>query len=131
MRREKPAVDVTIRAATEADLTAIREIYNHYVATSTCTFQLEPDTETFRVPDCPACGGVLKPAVVFFGEGVPRYRVDQAMDALAAADALLVVGSSLMVFSGYRFCLAARDMGKPIAAVTMADAAYQVTFDPS
>jgi NAD-dependent SIR2 family protein deacetylase len=81
--------------------------------------QLEADFADFRVPDCPSCGGVLKPAVVFFGENVPRARVDATLCALAAADALLVVGSSLMVFSGFRFCLAAREMGKPVAAVNL------------
>jgi NAD-dependent SIR2 family protein deacetylase len=73
--------------------------------------------DTVRVPDCPECGGVLKPAVVFFGEGVPRHRVEAATRALHAADALLVVGSSLMVYSAYRFCLAARSRGRPVAAV--------------
>ena len=81
--------------------------------------QLEADFSDFRVPDCPSCGGVLKPAVVFFGENVPRARVDATLCALGAADALLVVGSSLMVFSGFRFCLAAREMGKPVAAVNL------------
>jgi NAD-dependent SIR2 family protein deacetylase len=79
-----------------------------------------------RVPDCPECGGVLKPAVVFFGEGVPRARVAAAYAALASADAVLVVGSSLMVYSGYRFCLAAAERGLPIVALnrgrTRADA---------
>jgi len=73
----------------------------------------------FRVPDCPECGGVLKPAVVFFGEGVPRPRVDECMAGLCAADALLVVGSSLMVYSGYRFVLAARERGTPVAVVNL------------
>jgi NAD-dependent SIR2 family protein deacetylase len=81
--------------------------------------QVEADFSEFRVPDCPSCGGVLKPAVVFFGENVPRPRVEAALSALAAADALLVVGSSLMVFSGFRFCLAARELGKPVAAVNL------------
>src|SRR6185503_3387442 len=81
--------------------------------------QVEADFSGFRVPDCPSCGGVLKPAVVFFGENVPRARVVAALSALAAADALLVVGSSLMVFSGFRFCLAARELGKPVAAVNL------------
>lgn len=80
---------------------------------------VEADVSSFRIPDCPACGGILKPAVVFFGENVPRGRVEAAMCSLAAADALLVVGSSLMVFSGYRFCLAARELGKPIAGVNL------------
>jgi NAD-dependent SIR2 family protein deacetylase len=59
--------------------------------------------EQFDYPDCGLCGGVLKPDVVFFGESVPRPRVQAALEALEAADALLVVGSSLMVWSGYRF----------------------------
>ncbi|MFZ5508679.1 MAG: NAD-dependent protein deacetylase [Pseudomonadota bacterium] len=77
------------------------------------------DLDDFRVPDCPRCGGLLKPDVVFFGDGVPRQRVDAVLHALVAAGALLVVGSSLMVYSGYRFCLAARDLGKPIAALNL------------
>jgi NAD-dependent SIR2 family protein deacetylase len=81
--------------------------------------EVDGDFSSFRIPDCPACGGILKPAVVFFGENVPRARVDAALAALAEADALLVVGSSLMVFSGYRFCLAAAEMGKPIAGVNL------------
>ncbi|MGN2243303.1 NAD-dependent protein deacetylase [Frateuria sp. GZRR33] len=75
--------------------------------------------DDFRVPPCPACGGVLKPDVVFFGENVPRERVMLAMAALEAADAVLVVGSSLMVFSGYRFVHAAARAGKPVAAVNL------------
>ncbi|UGB39636.1 NAD-dependent protein deacetylase [Frateuria soli] len=75
--------------------------------------------DDFLVPPCPACGGVLKPDVVFFGENVPRERVAQGMQSLEAADAVLVVGSSLMVFSGYRFVHAAARTGKPVAAVNL------------
>jgi NAD-dependent SIR2 family protein deacetylase len=77
------------------------------------------DFSSFRVPPCPHCGGVLKPDVVFFGENVPRDRVATAMQALDAADAMLVVGSSLMVFSGYRFAHAAAKAGKPVAVVNL------------
>ena len=63
--------------------------------------------------------GVLKPDVVFFGESVPRPRVDAARQQLEQADAVLVVGSSLMVYSGYRFVQAAAQSGKPIAAVNL------------
>jgi NAD-dependent SIR2 family protein deacetylase len=77
------------------------------------------DYGEFLVPGCPQCGGVLKPDVVFFGENVPRQRVEQAFEGVAAADALLVVGSSLMVYSGYRFAEAAAAAGKPIAAVNL------------
>jgi NAD-dependent SIR2 family protein deacetylase len=73
----------------------------------------------FHVPECDRCGGVLKPAVVFFGDSVPRFTVARAFDALDAADSVLVVGSSLMVWSGYRFCRAAREQGKPIGAVNL------------
>jgi NAD-dependent SIR2 family protein deacetylase len=80
---------------------------------------LEADFDDFALPDCPACGGMLKPDVVFYGDGVPRARLDNALDALAQSDALLVVGSSLMVYSGYRFCVKAAEQGKPIAAVNL------------
>lgn len=73
----------------------------------------------FIVPDCTQCGGILKPDVVFFGENVPRERVDRAFEGVAKADALLVVGSSLMVYSGYRFAEAAAAAGKPIAAINL------------
>ncbi|HKE49531.1 MAG TPA: NAD-dependent protein deacetylase [Rhodanobacteraceae bacterium] len=77
------------------------------------------DFASFRVADCESCGGLLKPDVVFFGENVPRERVERAGAHLDAADAMLVVGSSLMVFSGYRFARAAARAGKPIAAVNL------------
>jgi NAD-dependent SIR2 family protein deacetylase len=71
----------------------------------------------FSVPECGHCGGMLKPDVVFFGEGIPRTRVDAARIALEEADAMLVVGSSLMVYSGFRLCEHAQALGKPIAAI--------------
>ncbi len=77
------------------------------------------DFSTFDIPPCEYCGGTLKPDVVFFGESVPRDRVDSAMRAVQDADAMLVVGSSLMVYSGYRFAQAAAEAGKPIAAVNL------------
>lgn len=73
----------------------------------------------FHVPTCPDCGGTLKPDVVFFGENVPRERLALAMQAFDRADALLVVGSSLMVYSGYRFAAAAARQGMPCAAVNL------------
>ena len=75
------------------------------------------DFGSMDVPSCAVCGGILKPDVVFFGESVPRERVDAAMAGVKRADAMLVVGSSLMVYSGYRFAEAAAAAGKPIAAV--------------
>lgn len=77
------------------------------------------DFSSFDIPGCALCGGLLKPDVVFFGENVPRDRVDAALDALHACDAVLVAGSSLMVYSGFRFAQAAAAAGKPIAAVNL------------
>jgi NAD-dependent SIR2 family protein deacetylase len=77
------------------------------------------DFGAFAVPPCERCGGLLKPDVVFFGENVPKERVGRAMDALQRSDALLIVGSSLMVLSGYRFARAMAEASKPIAAVNL------------
>lgn len=71
----------------------------------------------FRVVSCTTCGGVLKPDVVFFGESVPRDRVDRCFAMVDAARALLVVGSSLTVMSGYRFIIRARRLGTPVAII--------------
>jgi NAD-dependent SIR2 family protein deacetylase len=92
-----------------------------------------PDFASFAVPCCPHCGGVLKPDVVFFGESVPRERVAAAHAGLAEADAVLVAGSSLMVYSGFRFVQAAVAAGKPVAAVnigrTRADALFALKVE--
>jgi NAD-dependent SIR2 family protein deacetylase len=76
------------------------------------------DTAGFVVPSCEACGGVLKPDVVFFGENVPAERVRRcydAVEALAVEDgALLAVGTSLTVMSGLRFVKAAARAGVPV-----------------
>jgi NAD-dependent SIR2 family protein deacetylase len=73
--------------------------------------------DSFAAPRCEGCGGLLKPDVVFFGENVPRDRNERACQALASADALLVAGSSLMVYSGFRFVRLAHEAGLPIAIV--------------
>jgi NAD-dependent SIR2 family protein deacetylase len=77
------------------------------------------DFSDFAVPPCASCGGVLKPDVVFFGENVPHDQVALAHEHLGNADAMLVVGSSLMVYSGYRFTQAAARRGIPIAAINL------------
>jgi NAD-dependent SIR2 family protein deacetylase len=73
--------------------------------------------ERFVLPGCVACGGALKPRVVFFGENVARPVVEEAFARVDAAEALLVAGTSLAVFSGYRFLLRAADRRIPIAIV--------------
>lgn len=81
--------------------------------------ELDMDFNQFRIPHCPYCGGTLKPSVVFFGESVPVPRVQLAYERLEQADALLVVGSSLVVYSGYRFCRAAVQQNKPVAVINL------------
>ncbi|WP_224368701.1 NAD-dependent protein deacetylase [Hyalangium versicolor] len=76
---------------------------------------------TFRLADCEHCGGDLKPDVVFFGDNVPRPTVDAAFAMVEEADAMLVVGSSLAVFSGYRFVLRASERHMPIALINIGE----------
>ncbi len=73
----------------------------------------------FRAPACLGCGGALKPNVVFFGESVPKARVEAAWALFEEAEVLLIVGSSLAVYSGYRFALRAAKEGKPFALVNL------------
>lgn len=73
------------------------------------------DTSSFVVVDCPACGGMLKPNIVYFGENVAKAVVNQAFSIVDSADVLLVAGSSLTVYSGYRFVRHAAARGMPVA----------------
>jgi NAD-dependent SIR2 family protein deacetylase len=76
--------------------------------------------DEFRVPSCDACGeGVLKPDVVFFGENVPRPRLEEAWGVFNDGEVLLVVGSSLTVYSGRRFVYRASEVGIPVAVVNI------------
>jgi NAD-dependent deacetylase sirtuin 4 len=95
-------------------------------ATWIATVRVAPDGDadipedavaSFVPPACTACGGDLKPRVVFFGENVPRDVVDAAFACVDGAEALLVAGTSLAVFSGYRFLRRAAERGIPIAIV--------------
>lgn len=78
-------------------------------------------TEGFQVVDCPACAGVLKPNVVFFGENVPRPVTEAAWATLEAGEVLVVIGSSLTVFSGFRFVRRAAEKGLPIAIINQGE----------
>jgi NAD-dependent SIR2 family protein deacetylase len=73
----------------------------------------------FQVAPCLRCGGVLKPEVVFFGENVPKERVDAAWELVDEADVLLVAGSSLTVYSGYRFVRGAAERNVPVGIVNL------------
>jgi NAD-dependent deacetylase sirtuin 4 len=75
--------------------------------------------DSFRVPECAACSGIVKPDVVFFGENVPAERVREAWGLFDEAEVLLVVGSSLTVYSGRRFIYRAHETGIPIGIVNL------------
>jgi NAD-dependent SIR2 family protein deacetylase len=77
----------------------------------------DDDYPDFNVPNCPYCGGIVKPDVVFFGEPVPSERVSVATVKLEQSEALLVIGSSLMVFSGYRFARLAHQAEIPVVII--------------
>ncbi|MFF3671306.1 NAD-dependent protein deacetylase [Microtetraspora malaysiensis] len=89
--------------------------------------------DTFQVVDCPGCGGVLKPDVIFFGENVPRTRVDDCYQLVERAGMVLVLGSSLTVMSGYRFVRHAAGRDIPIVIInrgsTRGDTDALLTFD--
>jgi NAD-dependent SIR2 family protein deacetylase len=88
---------------------------------------------SFGVADCAACGGVLKPDVVFFGENVPPARTRACYDLVEAASALVVLGSSLTVMSGFRYVRHAARLGRPVVIVnqgaTRGDAYAAATLD--
>ena len=108
------------RALLQPRLNSLNPRLNSYVA------QILPDgdasiddyaMETIKIPECLNCGGILKPDVVFFGDNVPKARVKKAMSSLKSAGGLLLIGSSLQVYSGYRFCKAAAEWGVPIGCI--------------
>ena len=110
------------RQAMQRALQALNPTWNAHPVAVAPDGDAQLDTEAFaafQVPGCPVCGGLLKPDVVFFGESVPPARVGQATAQVAECDALLVVGSSLTVWSGYRFAHQAVTAGKPLALVNI------------
>jgi NAD-dependent SIR2 family protein deacetylase len=89
--------------------------------------------ELFEVVDCQDCGGLLKPDVVFFGENVPRPRVEECYALTGQASVLMVLGSSLTVMSGYRFVRHAAKLAIPVAIInrgpTRGDALARLILD--
>ncbi|MBN9636446.1 MAG: NAD-dependent protein deacetylase [Actinobacteria bacterium] len=112
------------RAALAEELERLNPGFTDRVATQVGSIGVAPDadatvedTTTFRYLDCPRCGGILKPDIVYFGDSVPKDRVQQAYALVDDADALLVAGSSLTVYSGYRFVRHAAAAGMPVAII--------------
>ena len=102
------------------------------------TADIAPDGDAFmeelwvdklEPPPCLNCGGTLMPDVVFYGGAVPKTRVQRVINSLASCDALLVIGSSLMVYSAYRFCKMAKQQAKPIAAINQGVTRADDLFD--
>jgi len=77
------------------------------------------DYSRFQVPSCIKCDGLYKPTVVFFGENVPKEKVDFTMAVVRESDKMLVVGTSLQVYSSFRFVRAAADHRIPIALLNI------------
>lgn len=90
------------------------------VADGDARFEPDPD-HPFGEVTCARCGGLLKPHVVFFGENVPKPRVARALAEVTSARALLVLGSSLTVYSGFRFVRRACEEGVPVIIVNRGD----------
>jgi NAD-dependent SIR2 family protein deacetylase len=125
------------RVALDSQLRALNPDFNTRVTTINPDGDagiVDADLQDFTMIDCTACGvGPLKPDVVFFGESVPRERVDACFALLESASALVVLGTSLTVMSGYRFLLKASKLGIPIAMVnqgeTRGDEQAQIRID--
>ncbi|XP_053325861.1 NAD-dependent protein lipoamidase sirtuin-4, mitochondrial [Spea bombifrons] len=92
---------------------------SHGVAPDGDVFLTDEQVANFRVPECENCGGILKPQVTFFGDTVSQDLVSFLYDRLGQTDAMLVAGSSLQVYSGYRFVLKAKEKGIPIAILNI------------
>ncbi|XP_054169277.1 NAD-dependent protein deacylase Sirt4-like [Oppia nitens] len=75
--------------------------------------------QQFRYPSCPRCDGLLKPDIIFFGDNVSKDVVNDVNNKLKESDALVIIGSSLQVYSGYRFALMAKELNKPIAILNI------------
>lgn len=112
------------RVDLQARLLALNPDFSHQV------LELRPDgdaelsseaLQSFHVPACVRCGGTLKPDVVFFGDNVPAPTVTEAFALLEEGDALLVVGSSLAIYSGYRFLVRAVERHVPIAILNLGE----------
>ncbi|XP_017891124.1 NAD-dependent protein deacylase Sirt4 isoform X3 [Ceratina calcarata] len=79
----------------------------------------QEQVEGFKVPTCENCGGVLKPDIIFFGDNVPRQTVETVKYNVDRSDSLLIIGSTLTTYSGYRIALQANSAGKPIGIINI------------
>jgi NAD-dependent SIR2 family protein deacetylase len=115
-RTARAVVQREMAAANPGWLEAHREALTEVHARPDGDAELD-DTAAFAAPTCDRCGGALKPDVVFFGENVPRRRVERCHALIESAECLVVLGSSLTVMSGFRFVRHARSLGTPVVIV--------------
>jgi NAD-dependent SIR2 family protein deacetylase len=124
----RAALDQRLRAANPAQAGGLTQISPDGDA-----ILADEQAEAFRIADCRGCAGPLKPDVVFFGENVPRPRVEECYALTGRARALLVLGSSLTVMSGYRFVRHAARLAIPVAIInqgpTRGDTHARLTLD--
>lgn len=76
-------------------------------------------TQSFKIPKCLKCNGALKTDVIFFGDNMPKQRVDLIENKIKHCTGLLVLGSSLQVFSAYRVILQAKQYKLQIGIVNI------------
>ncbi|XP_042193483.1 NAD-dependent protein lipoamidase sirtuin-4, mitochondrial [Callorhinchus milii] len=128
--------DMTLRTHLQEQFLALNPGWDeegHGVAPDGDVFLTDEQVKNFLIPECQRCGGILKPDVTFFGDSVNREKVNFVHQRLAESDAILVAGSSLQVYSGYRFIVAAHEKKLPIALLnigaTRADALATLKID--
>ena len=114
--------DVTSRASLQDRLDALNPTIEGTIPAGTAELRPDGDADIedidgYITPPCEVCGGMLKPDVVFFGETVPKPRVEQCYQLIDDSDAVVVAGSSLTVMSGLRFVRHANKQGKPIVII--------------
>jgi NAD-dependent SIR2 family protein deacetylase len=128
--------DITTRANFQPRLVEINPKLERYINTN--SGKMLPDGDAHiddfelslvNIPPCENCGGVLMPDVVFFGGTVPKKRVETAFDTLAKSDCILVIGSSLTVFSGFRFPRWAHQNNLPLYAINQGEMRGADMFD--
>lgn len=121
------------RAALQQRLEALNPNYAQWATEAPDGDAEVEDTTAFNVASCERCQGILKPHVVFFGENVPEARVISARQMLLESEVLLVLGTSLTVYSGYRFVRYAREQQLPVVVInrgpTRADAELTLKLD--
>ncbi|XP_051888291.1 NAD-dependent protein lipoamidase sirtuin-4, mitochondrial [Pristis pectinata] len=114
--------EVTPRSRLQEEFAALNSAWTeeaHGIAPDGDVFLTDEQVKHFSVPSCKNCGGILKPDVTFFGDTVNKEKVTFVHERLAESDAVLVVGSSLQVYSGYRFIVTAYEKKLPIAILNI------------